>query len=78
LVSRADAVRVKEAHASREKGSLFGLLAATGLRIGEALALNRDEPDLKVGVLTIVVVLHWRDAPTEFSIPVSSPVGRSC
>jgi integrase len=32
---------------------LFGLLAATGTRIGEALALNRDEADLKVGVLTI-------------------------
>jgi integrase len=32
---------------------LFGLLAATGTRIGEALALNRNEADLKVGVLTI-------------------------
>ena len=32
---------------------LFGLLAVTGTRIGEALALNRDEADLKVGVLTI-------------------------
>lgn len=32
---------------------LFGLLAATGLRIGEALALDRDEADLETGVLTI-------------------------
>jgi integrase/recombinase XerD len=32
---------------------LFGLLAATGTRIGEALALNRDEADLKVGVLSV-------------------------
>lgn len=32
---------------------LFGLLAATGLRIGEALALDRDEADLTAGVLTI-------------------------
>jgi hypothetical protein len=48
VVSRAEAVGVKEAHPSREKGSLFGLLAATGLRIGQALALNRDEADLKV------------------------------
>ena len=32
---------------------LFGLLAATGLRIGEVLALDRDEADLKAGVLSI-------------------------
>lgn len=32
---------------------LFGLLAATGLRVGEALALDRDEADLQAGVLTI-------------------------
>jgi integrase len=33
--------------------TLFGLLAATGLRIGEALALNRDDVDLRAGVLAI-------------------------
>lgn len=33
--------------------ALFGLLAATGLRVGEALALNIDEADLDAGVLTI-------------------------
>ncbi|MBP6106670.1 MAG: tyrosine-type recombinase/integrase [Steroidobacteraceae bacterium] len=32
---------------------LFGLLAVTGLRIGEALALRRDDVDLDNGVLTI-------------------------
>jgi integrase len=32
---------------------LFGLLAATGLRVGEALALSRGEADLEVGVLTV-------------------------
>lgn len=32
---------------------LFGLLAATGIRVGEALALARDEADLTGGVLTI-------------------------
>jgi len=32
---------------------LFALLAATGLRIGEALALDRDEADLKAGVLSV-------------------------
>lgn len=32
---------------------LFGLLAATGLRVGEALALARDEAGLEAGVLTI-------------------------
>ncbi|MEP6815467.1 MAG: tyrosine-type recombinase/integrase [Marmoricola sp.] len=33
--------------------ALFGLLAATGIRVGEALALDRDEADLTDGVLTI-------------------------
>ena len=32
---------------------LFGLLAATGIRVGEALALDRGEADLTGGVLTI-------------------------
>jgi integrase/recombinase XerD len=33
--------------------TLFGLLAATGLRISEALALNRDDVDLREGILAI-------------------------
>ena len=32
---------------------LFGLLAATGLRVGEALALDRDDADLEAGVLSV-------------------------
>jgi integrase/recombinase XerD len=47
--------------------TLIGLLAATGMRLGEALALMREDVDLKVGVLTIrgskfqksrLIVLH--------------------
>jgi integrase len=34
--------------------ALFGLLAATGLRVGEALALRREHVDLEAGVVTIV------------------------
>ena len=33
--------------------TLFGLLAVTGMRIGEALALERDDVDLAAGVITI-------------------------
>lgn len=33
--------------------TLFGLLAATGMRVGEALGLQRDDVDLAEGVLTI-------------------------
>jgi integrase/recombinase XerD len=33
--------------------TLFGLLASTGLRLGEALALDRDDVDLSAGVLAI-------------------------
>lgn len=32
---------------------LFGLLAASGMRVGEALALSREDVDLQSGVLTI-------------------------
>ena len=33
---------------------LFGLLAVTGLRISEALALRREDADLETGILTIL------------------------
>lgn len=33
--------------------ALFGLLAVTGMRVGEALALERDDVDLDIGVITI-------------------------
>lgn len=33
--------------------TLIGLLAVTGIRVGEAIALNRDDVDLARGVLTI-------------------------
>lgn len=33
--------------------TLFGLLAATGMRIGEAVGLHRDDVDLDAGVVTI-------------------------
>ncbi len=33
--------------------TLFGMLAATGLRIGEALALDRDDVDLQAGILRV-------------------------
>lgn len=33
--------------------TVFGLLAVTGMRVGEAVALNRDDVDLQAGVLSI-------------------------
>jgi integrase/recombinase XerD len=33
--------------------TLFGLIATTGLRLGEAVGLDRDDVDLRAGVLTI-------------------------
>jgi len=33
--------------------ALFGLLAVSGLRVGEALALHRDDVDLAAGVITV-------------------------
>jgi integrase/recombinase XerD len=37
----------------RTYATLFGLLAATGLRLGEAVALDRDDVDLRAGVLAV-------------------------
>src|SRR5207245_10466868 len=34
--------------------ALFGLLASTGLRVGEALALKREHVDLEAGVLSVI------------------------
>ena len=33
--------------------ALFGLLAASGMRVGEVVALQRDDLDLKTGVITV-------------------------
>jgi len=33
--------------------TVFGLLAVTGMRVGEAVALDRDDVDLQAGVLTV-------------------------
>jgi site-specific recombinase XerD len=38
---------------SRTYETLFGLLATTGLRLGEALGLDRDDVDLRSGILAI-------------------------
>lgn len=38
---------------ARTYPTLFGLLAATGLRVGEALGLNRDDVDLDTGILVV-------------------------
>ena len=38
---------------ARTYATLFGLLAASGLRLGEALTLDRDDVDLRAGVLAV-------------------------
>lgn len=41
------------AEPSRIYPVVFGLLAATGMRVGELLALDYDEADLDAGVITV-------------------------
>jgi integrase len=50
-----EATRLPSPSGMRAKtyATLFGLLAATGLRLGEALALDRDDVDLSAGVLAV-------------------------
>jgi integrase/recombinase XerD len=51
LLTRARALRPPLKAASFE--ALFGLLAVSGMRVGEAVALDRDDVDLDDGVITI-------------------------
>lgn len=51
LLAAARALRPPLRAATYE--TLFGLIAATGLRLGEAIALDRADTDLDEGVLTI-------------------------
>jgi integrase len=57
---------------------LFGLIAVTGLRVSEAIGLQRDDADLKEGVLTIrqtkfgksrLVPLHSTTVPLSVATP---------
>jgi integrase/recombinase XerD len=51
LVAEARQLRHPMRAASHE--ALFGLLAVSGMRIGEAVALERDDVDLDAGLITI-------------------------
>ena len=53
LIQSAAALRSAKQLRGRTYATLFGLLAATGLRINEALHLNRSDIDLADGVLII-------------------------
>jgi integrase len=51
LIDAAGTLRI--AHKSATFRTLFGLLAATGMRIGEAIALDRSDFDADSGTLTV-------------------------
>jgi site-specific recombinase XerD len=51
LIEGAGALRPRLRAATHE--ALFGLLATTGMRVGEAIGLERDDVDLGAGVITI-------------------------
>ena len=53
LVGGAAALRPPAGLRSHTYSTLFGLLAVTGMRIGEILALDRDDVDLQQSVLTV-------------------------
>lgn len=59
LLAGARALRPPLRAASLE--ALFGLLAVSGMRIGEAVALQRDDVDLDTGVVTIREAKHDRE-----------------
>jgi len=51
LIDAAGTLRI--AHKTATFRTLFGLLAATGMRIGEAIALDRSDFDANAGTLTV-------------------------
>ena len=53
IVCEAVQLRSPSGLRAQTYATLFGLLAATGLRLSEALALDRDDVDLRAGVLAI-------------------------
>lgn len=53
IVREADRLRSPMGLRRHTYATLFGLLATTGLRLSEALALDRDDVDLRAGVLTV-------------------------
>jgi site-specific recombinase XerD len=53
LMRGADALRPPAGLRSHTYSTLFGLLAVTGMRHGEILALDRDDLDLQQAVLTV-------------------------
>jgi integrase len=53
IVRQAGQLRSPSGLRAQTYATLFGLLAATGLRLSEALALDRDDVDLSAGVLSI-------------------------
>jgi integrase/recombinase XerD len=52
---------------------LFGLLTVTGLRINEALALTRDDVDLKTGLLTV----RWTKSRRTRLVPLHASARRA-
>lgn len=53
IVEQAAQLRSKHGVRALTYSTLFGLLAATGLRLSESLALDRDDVDLRSGVLAV-------------------------
>ena len=53
LIRQASRLEPSKALRPSTYATLFGLLAVTGMRVGEALALNRADVDLREGVLAV-------------------------
>lgn len=53
LMKATSGIRTANGLRPRTYATLFGLLACTGLRVSEALALNDSDVDLETGVLTV-------------------------
>lgn len=53
LIEAAKHLRSPSGMRARTFSTVFGLLAVTGMRVGEAIALDREDVDLTEGILTV-------------------------
>ncbi len=74
LLSGARALRSPLRATTHE--ALFGLLATTGMRVGEAIGLNRDDVDLDTGVITIREAKFDRSRLVPLHPSVTEALGR--
>jgi integrase len=68
-LSAAEAVKILDAATCENHRNVLALIATTGLRRGEALALSWEHVDLKAGALKVIATANVVEGRLEISEP---------